>query len=143
MEINLGGNMKSTNLSEESFFASKAAPETWETEAIEGQLAVDVYQTKTEMVVKAPIAGVDPEDLDITVTSDMVTIKGERYDEKEVDTDSYHSQECYWGAFARTVMLPVEGDSQKAEAVFKKGVLQIRIPKASANKTKKVEIKAL
>src|SRR5665811_1669899 len=105
--------MKDEAVSEESYFGPGAMKETWDDQAIEGQLAVDVYQAAGAVVVKAPIAGVEPEDIDITVTNEMVTIKGERYDEKEVDTDSYHSQECYWGTFARSVLLPVECASEK------------------------------
>jgi len=133
---------KDTNLSEESFFASNLTKgeRNWE-EEVEGQLAVDVYQTKNDVVIKAPIAGIDAEELDIAVTNESVAIKGERYDVKEVDTDEYHAQECYWGAFSRSVMLPVECDSEKAEASFKKGILTVRIPKLVKTKTRKIKVK--
>ncbi len=132
---------KDKNLPEESFFAASAPKGDWGQDDIEGQLAVDVYQTKDHVVIKAPIAGVEPEELDVVVTDDTISIRGERFEEKEVDTDSYHSQECYWGAFARTVMLPVECDSEQADASFKKGILTVRIPKAEKNKTKKITVR--
>ena len=76
---------------------------------VDGQLAVDVYETAKDIVVKAPVAGVDGDDIDITVTDEMVIIRGERKNVKEVDMGSYHAQECYWGSFSRTVSLPQKG----------------------------------
>lgn len=133
---------KDGSLTEEGFFASNLTESNWDAEEAEGQLAVDVYQTKNEVVVKAPVAGVDPEHIDIEVTNEMVTVRGERYDEKEVDQEGYHFQECYWGSFARSVMLPLECDSDKAEATFKNGILTIRIPKMVKTKTRKVKVRA-
>lgn len=134
---------KDTSLTDEGFFASGLASTTgWEGDDAEGQLAVDVYQTKNDVVVKAPVAGVDPDGIDIIVTNESVSIRGERYDEKEVDQEGYHFQECYWGSFARQVMLPIECDSDKADATFKSGILTVRIPKLVKTKTKKVKVKA-
>jgi HSP20 family protein len=93
-------------------------------------LAVDVYQTKTEIVVKAPVAGVAAEDININVKADSLTITGERKEEKEVSNDDYFAQECFWGSFSRLVSLPTEGDPEKAKATFKDGILTVRIPKA-------------
>lgn len=108
---------------------------------VEGQLAVDVYQTKMEVVIKAPIAGVKPDEISIAITDDVVTIKGERREEQEVERENYYAQECYWGAFARSVILPVTTLSDKADATFTDGVLTIRIPKAETAKTKIVKVK--
>ncbi len=108
--------------------------------SIEGELAVDVYETAKEMVVKAPVAGIDPENLDITLTEEMVMIKGERKEIREVDKSSYRLQECYWGSFSRTVDLPVKVLPDDANADFKNGILTIRIPKAVVNKIKKLKI---
>ena len=108
--------------------------------SIEGELAVDVYETAKEMVVKAPVAGIDPENLDITLTEEMVMIKGERKEIREVDKSSYRLQECYWGSFSRTVDLPVKVLPDEASADFKNGILTIRIPKAVVNKIKKLKI---
>jgi HSP20 family molecular chaperone IbpA len=108
--------------------------------ALDGQLAVDIYETAKDMVIKAPIAGVDGDDIDITVTDEMVIIRGERKDVKEVDLGSYHAQECYWGSFSRTLTLPQKGLADEAAADFKKGILTIRIPKAATNKLRKIKV---
>jgi HSP20 family protein len=116
--------------------------EEWTTD-YEGQLAVDVYQTDSNVVVKAPVAGVKPEELDITVTDDMVTIRGERKEEKKIEKENYLCQECYWGAFSRSIILPVQVASEKAKAIFKDGILTITAPKAARARTKKVKVKKL
>lgn len=108
--------------------------------AIEGELAVDVYETAKDIVVKAPVAGIDPDHLDLTLTDEMVMVKGERKEEKEVDKNSYHLQECYWGTFSRTVNLPTKVVPDEAKADFKNGILTIRIPKAANNKIKKLKV---
>lgn len=112
-----------------------------EDEDSDGQLAVDVYQDGDYVVVKSTIAGVKPEDMDISITSDSVTIKGERKLEEEIKDKDYFYQECYWGAFSRSVSLPVEIDVDKAEADLKDGILTLTLPKASRARTKKVKIR--
>ena len=107
----------------------------------EGQLAVDVYQTDDEIVLKAPIAGVSPEDLEISITDEVVTIKGERKEQSEIQRENYLAQECYWGAFARSYVLPMPVISDKAQATLKNGILTIAIPKQEKTKAKKIEIK--
>ena len=108
---------------------------------VEGELAVDVYETAKEVVVKAPIAGIDGDaDLDITIGDEVVTIRGERKEEKEVEKDAYHSQECYWGAFSRMISLPAKILPDEASADFKKGILTIRMPKAVVNAVKKLKV---
>src|SRR5476649_546979 len=102
--------------------------EDWMSDA-EGQLAVDVYQTKENVVIKAPIAGVTPDNIDIEVAEDVVTIRGERVEEKEVDREHYYVQECYWGSFSRSVILPTSTIAEKAAAALKDGVLTVTIPK--------------
>ena len=115
--------------------------EDWMAEAEEGQLAVDVYQTKDNVVIKAPIAGVTPDNIDIEVAEDVVTIRGERVEEKEVDREHYYVQECYWGAFSRSVILPTSTVAEKAAASLKDGVLTITIPKVAQDKVKKIKVK--
>ena len=110
-------------------------------EDYEGQLAVDVYQTEDNIVLKAPLAGVRPEDLELSITDEVVTIKGERKELEEVKRENYLAQECYWGAFARSYVLPVPVTSEKAQAVLKNGILTITIPKQEKTKAKKIEIK--
>jgi HSP20 family protein len=107
----------------------------------EGQLTIDVYQTDNDIVIKSTIAGVKPEDLDVSINNDMVTIRGERKNEEQVSEDNYYYQECYWGGFSRSVILPVDIISEKAEASMKNGILTIRLPKADSNKTKKIQVR--
>lgn len=107
----------------------------------EGQLTIDVYQTDNDIVIKSTIAGVKPEDLDVSINNDMVTIKGERRNEEEVMEENYYYQECYWGGFSRSVILPVDVISDKSEASMKNGILTIRLPKADVNKTKKIQVR--
>ena len=106
----------------------------------EGQLTIDVYQTPADIVIKSTIAGVSPEDLDITITNDMVTIKGKREKDEEIQNDNYYYQECYWGAFSRSVILPVDVETEKAEAVMKNGILTIKLPKIEKITTKKIKV---
>lgn len=106
----------------------------------EGQLTIDVYQTPTEIVIKSTIAGINPEDLDITITNDMVTIKGKREKDEEVTTGDYYYQECYWGAFSRSVILPVDVEAEKAAASMKNGILTIKLPKIEKVKTRKIKV---
>ncbi len=107
----------------------------------EGQLTIDVYQTETDVVIKSTIAGVKPEDLDVSINNDMVTIKGERKNEEKVSSENYYYQECYWGSFSRSVVLPVEVVADKIEASLKNGILTIRLPKADTTKTKKIQVR--
>ncbi len=109
----------------------------------EGALNIDMYQTKDNVIIKSTIAGVRPEDIDITVANDMVTIKGERVKEEKIAQDDYFYQECYWGGFSRSVIVPVDIDSEEIEADYKDGILTIIIPKAAKAKTKKVKVKGL
>lgn len=108
----------------------------------EGQLTIDVYQTDNDIVIKSTIAGVKPEDIDVTINNDMVTIHGERRNEEEVTEENYYYQECYWGGFSRSVILPVDVISEKAEASMKNGILTIRLPKADSNKTKRIQVRS-
>jgi HSP20 family protein len=110
-------------------------------EDTEGQLTIDVYQTDNDIVIKSTIAGVKPEDLDVAINNDMVTIKGERKNEEAIPQDSYYYQECYWGPFSRSILLPVDIISDKAEASLKNGILTIRLPKADVTKTKKIQVR--
>ncbi|NQV00791.1 MAG: Hsp20/alpha crystallin family protein [Parcubacteria group bacterium] len=120
-------------------------PETKESEdwlaESEGQLTIDVYQTPNEIVIKSTIAGVKPEDIDITMANDMITIKGNREKDEEVKEEDYYYQECYWGPFSRSVILPVDVEVDKADASMKNGILTIRLPKVEKIKTKKILIK--
>lgn len=107
-----------------------------------GQLTIDVYQTPNEIVVESPIAGVAPEDIDISITPETVTIKGKRERETHIKDEDYVYQECYWGRFSRSVVLPQEVDADKAEANIKNGVLTITLPKLNRLKSKKLKVKS-
>ena len=107
----------------------------------EGQLTIDVYQTEDDIVIKSTIAGVKPEDLDVNINNDMVTIRGERVQGEEIDPEDYYYQECYWGPFSRSVILPVEIIAEKAEATMKNGILTLRLPKADVTKTRKIQVR--
>lgn len=108
----------------------------------EGQLSIDVYQTPQEIVIKSTIAGVKPEDIDVSINDDMVTIKGERKKDVEIKEEDYFYQECYWGKFSRSVILPQEVEVDKVKAEMKDGVLTVRLPKAQKTKSKKIQVEA-
>jgi len=107
----------------------------------EGQLAIDVYQTPDEIVVESTIAGVKGDDIDVDVTSERVTIRGERSREEVIQDGDYYYQECFWGKFSRSVILPQEIDPDEATSVLKNGVLTIRLPKLHRDKSRKVKVK--
>ena len=96
----------------------------------EGQLAVDVYQDKDHIIIKSTVAGVEPDDIDITFDNDMITIRGKRRKDITVEEDNYFYQECYWGSFSRSIILPVDVDEDKIEATIKNGILKITLPKS-------------
>jgi HSP20 family protein len=108
----------------------------------EGQLAIDVYQTKDALVIEAPIAGVtDAESLDVSITSESVTVRGKRERETKIKESDYFYQECYWGRFSRSIILPQEIDPEKAEATIRNGILTIKLPKLHRQKSKKLRVK--
>lgn len=110
-------------------------------EETEGQLTIDVYQDGDDVVVQSTVAGVAPEDLDIHITNESVAIRGERQKSETVEDKDYFYQECFWGKFSRSVILPVEVDPEKSTATVKNGVLTIRMPKMNRQKAKKVKVK--
>lgn len=113
----------------------------YDEDAEEGQLTVDLYQTPTEIIIKSMVAGVKPEDLDIAITRDMVTIKGKRETERFVKDEDYFHQELYWGSFSRTIMLPAEIEVEEADAIEKHGLLIIRLPKIDKNRQTRLKVK--
>lgn len=107
-----------------------------------GALALDMYETDDAVKVKTAIAGVDPEDLDISITGDTLTIKGETKAEEEIEEESYICRERRYGAFSRSLTVPVPVVADEAEAEFKDGVLTLTLPKAEEVKPKAIEVKA-
>ena len=123
--------------------APQQAQEDWQTESEgSGELAVDVYQTPDCIVVKALVAGVQPQTIDISLTREMLTISGVRADEREVEDDNYFQRELYWGSFSRTILLPEEIDVERAEASEKHGILMIRLPKINKKRETKLKVRA-
>lgn len=108
----------------------------------EGQLTVDVYQTPAHVVVLAPMAGVKPDDIDVSVDNGMITVRGKRDHRRESRGNDYYYQEVFWGNFSRSILLPEEVDSDRAEASFKNGLLTIKLPKINKDGTRSVKIRA-
>ncbi len=106
----------------------------------EGQLTVDVYQTDDEIIIKSTIAGVTADDIDVSITNEMVTIKGNRGHDEKIKASDYYYQELYWGSFSRSIILPEEIDADNAKASMKNGILTLRLPKLAKSKTKKIKI---
>ena len=128
------------NFGEDNIEVQLAASKKESRQVAEGHLTIDVYQTTDEIVIQSTIAGVDANDLDISVTNDMVTIKGKRMPDQKVKPSDYYWQELYWGPFSRSIILPVDVDSEAAKASMKNGLLTIRLPKMDRIKTKKIKI---
>jgi HSP20 family protein len=116
--------------------------DNWNAEEPAGELAVDVYQTPDAIVVKALIAGVAPGSVDISLSREMLTVSGERQDERESDDENYFQRELYWGSFSRTILLPEEIDVDMAEASEKHGVLMIRLPKVNKKRQTKLKVRS-
>jgi HSP20 family protein len=118
-----------------------AAAEEWdEEEALPGQLAVDVYETKERLVVKARTAGVNKNELDVSISDNQLTIRGTLSAGNEEGVENYFLQECYWGEFSRTIALPVPVKEEEIEAVLKDGVLTISFGKVKQDTVKKIQI---
>ena len=116
--------------------------EAWfDEDSEEGQLTIDLYQTPSEIVIKSMVAGVKPEDLDISITRDMITIKGKREEERTINEGDYFHKELYWGSFSRTIVLPQEIDVDAAEASEKHGLLILKLPKLNKNRQTKIRVK--
>ncbi len=109
----------------------------------DGELTVDVYQTGDMIIIKAMIAGVRPEDLDISITRDMVTIYGKREEDRTTKNDDYFVRELYWGSFSRSISLPEEIDVDEAEAIEKHGLLILKLPKLDRKRQSKLKVKTL
>jgi len=114
----------------------------WE-EEVDAELTVDVYQTPSDIIVQTMVAGVQPENLAITITRDMITIKGKREENQSIERDNFFVQELYWGSFSRTISLPEEVDPEEAEAIEKHGLLIIKLPKLDKNRETKLKIKSI
>ncbi len=108
-----------------------------------GELPVDVYETANEIIIQTLIAGVLPDNLSITITRDMVTIKGKREENKSIPPDQYVMKELYWGSFARAVELPTEVEIDTSEAIERHGMLMIKLPKTDRGRKTVLKIKSI
>lgn len=124
-----------------SVMPSSTSPANWFGPSEEGQLSVDVFREGSELVVRSTVAGVKPEDLDISVHGDLLTIRGTRKMTKNVSEEDWYYRECYWGAFSRSVVLPHEVATDQIKASLTNGVLEIRIPILTQGKKVKVSWK--
>ncbi len=123
----------------DSEWHGQAAPDDEQQQ--DGELPVDMYQTPDAIVIRALVAGVTPDDLDIAITRDMVTIRGSREEYREAGTDEYYHRELFWGSFSRTLLLPEEVVIDEADAQEKHGLLEIRLPKVDKGRSTKLRVK--
>ncbi|GIV76602.1 Hsp20/alpha crystallin family protein [Litorilinea aerophila] len=127
-------------LFDESFFE---APRLW-SRRLEGfSVPMDVIETENEYIVKASLPGVDPNDVEITLTDNVLTIKGQTKSEQEYDEQNYHLRERRFGSFSRSLTLPASVDADKVEAIHEHGVLTLHLPKVESAKPKKIAVKSV
>ena len=125
---------------EEQPQAAPSSDEWDEEEAVPGQLAVDVYETREKLVVKARTAGVNKHDLDVSISDNQLTIRGTLSAGNDDGVENYFLQECYWGEFSRTIALPVPVKEEEIEAMLKDGVLTISFGKVKQDTIKKIQV---
>lgn len=122
--------------------------ESWEDEVQDsgsqqdGELPVDMYQTDDSIVIRALVAGVSPNELEISITRDMVTIRGVREEYQEAHDDGYFHRELFWGSFSRTLLLPEEVAIDEAEAQEKHGMLEIKLPKLDKHRSTQLKVRS-
>ncbi|MCC7160419.1 Hsp20/alpha crystallin family protein [Candidatus Nomurabacteria bacterium] len=114
-----------------------------EEENEEAELSLDLYQTPTDIVIQTMVAGVKPEDLELSIARDMVTIRGKREESRIIDEDNFFAKELYWGRFSRTISLPVEVEPEEVEATEKHGLVTIKIKKVDKEKKNSVKIRSI
>jgi HSP20 family protein len=131
----LGKNIKENN---------KDKKNNWiEEENEEAELSVDVYQTPTDIVVQTMIAGVKPEDLELSIARDIITISGKREENRNIDEENYFTKELYWGKFSRTISLPLEVEPEEVEATEKHGLVTIKIKKVDKEKKNTIKVRSI
>ncbi len=134
---------KERDVAQNSFKLPVHAEHEMHIEDEEGQLSLDMYETDKEIIIEAMIAGVRPDDIQLSITRDQVTIRGKRESNTHIQEDGYFLKELYWGAFSRTVALPHEIVIEEADAVEKHGLLIIRLPKLDKNRQSKLRVKSI
>jgi HSP20 family protein len=122
-----------------SFSQAVAEPnDRWNLPEADGQLSLDVFRREHELVIRSTMAGVKPDDIDVAVNGDLLTIRGTRQQQEEVNEDDWFHRECYWGTFSRSLVLPVDVYAEQADASLRDGILEIRIPLRGLEKQIKV-----
>lgn len=145
-DLLMGDDITAAFLSEEEVVAEAptppaAAEDQWdEDEPVAGQLAVDVYETKEKLFVKGRVAGVNKSELDVSISDNTLTVKGTLSAGNEDGVENYFLQECYWGEFSRSIVLPVAVKEDEIEAVLKDGVLTISFAKQKQDTVKKIQV---
>ncbi|MBU0999378.1 Hsp20/alpha crystallin family protein [Patescibacteria group bacterium] len=114
-----------------------------EEENEEAELSIDVYQTPTDIVIQTMVAGVKPEDLELSIARDIVTIRGKREENRNIDEENYFTKELYWGKFSRTISLPTEVEPEEVEATEKHGLITVKIKKVDKEKKNSVKVKSI
>ena len=114
-----------------------------EQETAQPALAVHVHQTATDLMIQTMVAGVKPENLDLNIARDMITIAGRREENRNIDEENYFIKELYWGKFSRTISLPHEVEPEEAEATERHGLLTIRLQKVDKEKKANIKVKSL
>lgn len=132
----LGKNIKENN-------GNKKNSDWIEEENEEAELSVDVFQTPTDIVVQTMVAGVKPEDLELSIARDIITIRGKREENRNIDEENYFTKELYWGKFSRTISLPVEVEPEEVEATEKHGLITIKIKKVDKEKKNTVKVRSI
>ncbi|MEK9175247.1 MAG: Hsp20/alpha crystallin family protein [Patescibacteria group bacterium] len=107
----------------------------------EGQLTIDMWQTPTEIIIQTIVGGVKPEDVEVNISHEMVTIRGKRAKSHTISSMDYFYQELFWGTFSRTILLPQEVDVDESEAIMKHGLLILKLPKLDKTKIQKLRVK--
>ena len=114
-----------------------------EEENDEAELTVDVYQTPTDIVIQSMVAGVKPEDIEISIARDVVIIRGSREESRVIDEDNYFTKELYWGKFSRTITLPAEVEPEEVEATERHGLLTVKIKKVDKEKKSNIKVRSI
>jgi len=136
----IGAEGDGDDYAEDENWDDEAAPQTADPQ--DGELPVDMYQTDDEIIVRAIVAGVDPGNLEISITRDMVTVRGTRDEYQEARDDEYFHRELFWGSFSRTLLLPEEVAIDESEAKEKHGMLEIRMPKLDKHRSTQLRVKS-
>ena len=134
--------LNETETDEPSAALAKAGRPDWPQADEDGELTVDVFQTPDEIIIQSTVAGVKPDELDVSIAQDMVTIKGKRQRAQEVTEKDYFYKELYWGTFSRSILLPQEVDADAAQATLKNGLITIKLPKLDRARTQRLKVKS-